>query len=1082
MSSDVNVNFSADTKGLRDDIESAQRSVSDNLLKIRVSADASAPAFARLEEAINRLTEVSERNKQATEELVVYADWAFYLGIASAAAAGLSAGLSKLNDGATYLKTTLDNAQTGIFNLTVSYLEYARSQAYVAQYLPIVRVEMTGLVSIIGRVSLAWQDMARASELVKSGLIATTGAAISASGGIDRLARIAQQSGLESASGIIQRYMVELGRVPGMTKEVSSSIVSAFGSIPNSSQPLLESLVGITSQMSSSKEQAQALAEQLTQAMTNPASSGEAFLASQRDITAELLKQFDAAKRNNDIGGMQAIIIQEMIQKERAALEERTRALKEHLRGLEQLGPIGRLMERSYKTQVEEALKALDALNKQTAALDQAAQKLRQLPPDMNQTALAARDIVNAFSPLANQLDAVNGKLSTMRQIFGGFGGELKGATGNAAQLIMQFEGFRDRAYADNKTSGGFSAWRVGYGSDTKTNADGTVERVNPGTTVTREDAERDLARRVVEFQREAAAKIGPAWETLSDRAKASITSVVYNYGANTPVLNALYTAAGTGSDSLIAAEIRKLGANPDRRYQEAANIENAGPGANLSSGRSPTKAEAQAIAAAKDEAQRLTDAMAGGNAVAQAQAQILKRNAEGQRDSVKDAQLMVQAWQEDLKNANSTTLQVQMQNGLKSAQVTLSEKLLEVEKSKLSVAGADDTSAKEKLATARKLYDLEMKAAGGDVALQSNALMKKKAAEQAYEQEVTRLAQEAENTRYAIASAQLDQRKIKLREDLQSHNLSSRQKLEASLALESEQTRLETEHYQKLRDLEDQGTVAYQQAQNKMTLIAAESATRRQQIMLQDGRRIQQDYDRVFNQLGSSLTSSIMGMVQGTMTLRDAFRNLALQIVQMFVKAGVDMLMNWAASQAKMLMSTTASQAAQTGAVAAGAASRLATQASGAAAGVAIDKSTSLLTISGDAAKAAAGAYSAVAGIPLIGPVLAPVAAATAFTAVSAFGSFDTGSWSIPHDQLAMVHAGEMIVPSRGGIAEQFRGMMDGDSRGSNPVNVHFNVSAVDASGVSKFFKKNSHHIVGAVSEGVRSNSHLRHKNMPRG
>ncbi len=38
--------------------------------------------------------------------------------------------------------------------------------------------------------------------------------------------------------------------------------------------------------------------------------------------------------------------------------------------------------------------------------------------------------------------------------------------------------------------------------------------------------------------------------------------------------------------------------------------------------------------------------------------------------------------------------------------------------------------------------------------------------------------------------------------------------------------------------------------------------------------------------------------------------------------------------------------------------------------------------------AQAAAGAYSAVAGIPVVGPVLAPIAAATAFGAVAAFDS----------------------------------------------------------------------------------------------
>ena len=66
---------------------------------------------------------------------------------------------------------------------------------------------------------------------------------------------------------------------------------------------------------------------------------------------------------------------------------------------------------------------------------------------------------------------------------------------------------------------------------------------------------------------------------------------------------------------------------------------------------------------------------------------------------------------------------------------------------------------------------------------------------------------------------------------------------------------------------------------------------------------------------------------------------------------------------------------------------------------------------MSGDAGRAAAGAYAAVAGIPIIGPVLAPAAAAVAFGAVETFGSFDVGGY-VNSSGLAMIHAGEESVP----------------------------------------------------------------------
>jgi len=1069
MSSDVHVSFDGDTRALREQVDAARRSVAEALGKMKDSAETANPAIAQLQRSLDKLSESSERTAESTSTLLTYQNWAFVLSVASAATTVMTSTVRGLYSGTTIAAGGIAAAATKTADLTSEMLAYTRSQAYLAQYLPVVRVENDGLIASIGRASIAWNSYWKSVEIVKSGLLGTVGSAVAASGGMERLSNTARQSNFDNATRAIQAYLDQLFRIPSMTNEAASSIVASFSSIPNSSAQMIQVLVDVTAQLSTSKEQAQSLAEQLTRAMSDPATSGEAFLTSQKDITAELLKQFDAAKRSGNVSEMQSAILQEMIVKERSMLDEKTRALREQLKTLSEIGLLGRVLSGSYKTQVEEANKALDAINKQVTALDAASARLRQMPTDMNQAALAARGIVNELSPLTSQLESINGKLSTMRQVFGGFGGNLKGTTGDVKELIAQFEGFREKAYWDK------NAFRVGYGSDTTTRADGRVERVTQDTIVSREDAERDLARRVVEFQNEAAAKIGASWDGLSDRAKASITSVVYNYGSTSPALDKMYTAAGTGSDKLIADAIRELKANPDRRYQEAANITNSQPGATLASGIPATPADIEAMARLKDNAQGVADALRGGNEVAQAQAQILSRNAAGQKDSVRDAQQLVEAWKTDLANSSTASARLQMQNGLRAAQVSLAEKLLEVDKSKLAVSGVDDTTAKEKLATAKKMYDIEMRAAGDDVALKNAALAKKKSAEQSYETEITKIAKEAEDVKYAIAQAGLEQRKAKLREDKDHHIINAQQKLAAELQIEAEQTRLEQSHYQKIKSLEEEGTAEYRAAQNKMTLIAAESAARRQQILSQDARNIQRSYDRVFNQIGSTLTSSIMGMIQGTSTIRQLFQNLALQIVQLFVKAGVDMVMTWGATQARMLMQTVTGQASQTAAVTAGASAKVAAQTTGAVTGAAVEKTAALTTISTDAAKAAAGAYSSVVGIPIIGPVLAPAAAAVAYGAVAAFGSFDTGAWSIPHDQLAMVHAGEMIVPSRGGIAEEFRSMLGGDMSGKREPSHTYNVNFVDTAGAKTFIRRYGEDLARAVSKHLDQNPSAR-------
>lgn len=128
--------------------------------------------------------------------------------------------------------------------------------------------------------------------------------------------------------------------------------------------------------------------------------------------------------------------------------------------------------------------------------------------------------------------------------------------------LLRKFEGFREGAYWD------VNAHRAGYGSDTVTRADGTVEKVTPQTKVTREDAERDLARRAKEFAGTAEGQVGAdRWAALPDNARAALTSVAYNYGS---LPKTVVAAVQSGDTNQIASAVQALPANPDRRRQEA--------------------------------------------------------------------------------------------------------------------------------------------------------------------------------------------------------------------------------------------------------------------------------------------------------------------------------------------------------------------------------------------------------------------------------------------------------------------------------------------------------------------------------
>jgi GH24 family phage-related lysozyme (muramidase) len=129
--------------------------------------------------------------------------------------------------------------------------------------------------------------------------------------------------------------------------------------------------------------------------------------------------------------------------------------------------------------------------------------------------------------------------------------------------MLRGFEGFIAHAKWD------VNAYRAGFGSDTTTRANGQIEKVTKDTVVTLEDAQRDLSRRIVEFQDGIQQAIGiDTWKALSDAQQAALTSIAYNYGQLPKSIVAVINSGG-GPD-VVAKAIAGLSANPTRRAQEA--------------------------------------------------------------------------------------------------------------------------------------------------------------------------------------------------------------------------------------------------------------------------------------------------------------------------------------------------------------------------------------------------------------------------------------------------------------------------------------------------------------------------------
>ena len=123
---------------------------------------------------------------------------------------------------------------------------------------------------------------------------------------------------------------------------------------------------------------------------------------------------------------------------------------------------------------------------------------------------------------------------------------------------------------------------------------------------------------------------------------------------------------------------------------------------------------------------------------------------------------------------------------------------------------------------------------------------------------------------------------------------------------------------------------------------------------------------------------------------------------------------------------------------------------------------------------------WKAMVGIPVIGPILAPIAAATAFAGVMAF-SAEGGMGNVPYDDAPfLLHKNEMVLPAD--LASRVRAMTGGSGGAGgfdmpNPANGnggdthhHWNVNALDGHSVKRVLMDNR----GAVADAMRS--HVRY------
>ena len=135
------------------------------------------------------------------------------------------------------------------------------------------------------------------------------------------------------------------------------------------------------------------------------------------------------------------------------------------------------------------------------------------------------------------------------------------------AELLKAYEGFLPNASYD------VNAWRIGHGSDTITDNNGQFRKVVQGDTTTRTNALKDLTRRVEEFEKKVAKKVGVEyWQPLDYKVKGALISLAYNYGNITKQL--IIDAIKTGNSKKIADVVISSTLNDNKKL--STNIQNA--------------------------------------------------------------------------------------------------------------------------------------------------------------------------------------------------------------------------------------------------------------------------------------------------------------------------------------------------------------------------------------------------------------------------------------------------------------------------------------------------------------------------
>lgn len=289
-------------------------------------------------------------------------------------------------------------------------------------------------------------------------------------------------------------------------------------------------------------------------------------------------------------------------------------------------------------------------------------------------------------------------------------------------------------------------------------------------------------------------------------------------------------------------------------------------------------------------------------------------------------------------------------------------------------------------------------------------------------------------NTDLDIAKMQLEAKRDALDEEVAAGSLANTKKLAMERELTEQIEMLDIQRLEDQRKLSADNVQEYNRLTDEIrksyAKLALDLAAIDRQIAL-DGKKSADDIAKGWESANRTVVDAegtlIRDVVSGRTNLGQEILSIGARMLEQELTADVKY---WTERQLLELEGIAVSKTSEQGGLlvhllgeslktdstAAGVGARVALEMAGHADGMAASVASGSAEILNNAYRAASGAYAALAGVPLVGPVLAPIAAGTAFAAVAAFDvltSASKGEWEVKQNgALYALHEKEGVIP----------------------------------------------------------------------